>query len=82
MEQVSEVPQYKTGFELLKMIKEAEPYLASQIFENIKEQKNSDLLIHRYGNAQAMVRQTFVWGETKQGHEYWNELSHTLRFIK
>lgn len=74
--------EFKTGHELLKLIEKEEPWIADKIRTNAKEQGNEDLFLHRYGNAQAMVRQTFVWNQTKQGHEFWAELSHTLRFIK
>lgn len=78
----TEQNQLKTGYELLQMIEKIEPWIAEKIKINIKDQGNGGLLLHRYGSAQAMVRKTFVWGETKQGHEYWNDISHTIRFIK
>ena len=78
----TEQNEFKTGHELLQMIEKIEPWIAEKIKINIKDQKNGDLLLSRYGNAEAMVRQTFVWSQTKQGHEFWAELSPTLRFIK
>jgi Zn-finger domain-containing protein len=78
----TEQNEFKTGHELLQMIEKIEPWIAEKIKINIIDQKNEDLLLSRYGNAQAMVRQIFVWGQTKQGHEFWAEFSHPLRFIK
>lgn len=74
--------EFKTGHELLQMIEKVEPWIAEKIKSNIKDQKNEDLLLHRFGNAQVLVRQTFVWYQTKQGHDYWNDISQTLKFIK
>ena len=74
--------EFKTGHELLEMIEKVEPWTAEKIKDNIKDQGNEDLLLHRYGNAQAMVRQTFVWCRTRQGHDFWTDRSDTLRFIK
>lgn len=78
----TEQKEFKTGHELLQMIEKIEPWIAEKIKINIRDQKNGDLLLSRYGNAQAMVRQTFVWSQTKQGHEFWASMSSTLRPIE
>ena len=82
MEQISEVPEYKTGFELLEIIVKDTPWISSKILENAKDQGGEDLLKNKFLNARAMIEGTFVWSETTQGHEFWNETSHLLRFVK
>jgi len=78
----TEQKEFKTGHELLEMIEKIEPWVAEKIKINIKDQKNEDLLLSRYGNAQAMVRQTFIWSLTPQKHEFWASMSSTLRPIE
>ena len=82
MEQVSEVPEYKTGFELLKMIEEQAPWIASKIYENIKKQEFEHTLRSRYENGQELLLQTFLWCEAPQGHVFWAEIGNLLKFIK
>jgi hypothetical protein len=64
------------------MIEKIEPWIAEKIKINIIDQKNEDLLLSRYGNAQAMVRQTFIWSQTPQKHDFWASMSSTLRPIE
>lgn len=74
--------EFKTGHELLQMIEKVEPLTAEKIKINIRDQKNEDLLLSRYRNAQTLVRQTFIWNQTAQGHDFWASMSSTLRPIE
>ena len=82
MEQVSEAPEQKTGFELLKMIEDQAPWIASKIYENTREQKYEHTLRNRYANGQELLWQAFLWCETTQGHVFWAEIGNLLKVIK
>lgn len=82
MEQISGVPELKTGFELLEIIIKDTPWISSKILENAKDQGCEDLLKIKFLNAQTMITGTFVWSRTSQGGDFWREISHLLRFVK
>ena len=81
MEQVSEVPEQKTGFELLRIIEQQDQKLGIMIRCNIFLQNNYDLLKCRYKNAGEMIRQAFLWLKTPQGFNFWEDVYQDYKNI-